>query len=140
MKIKYVKINKNHIFQVIKLLDNNISSYIPKFKNSGKIWKFFSSQKNTFAIVALNKEVIVGYGFVVLEFKIRGGIACHAEDIVVEKKYRKLGIAKSIMDKLFSYAKKKKCYKISLQCRRGNIKFYKKCGYKVSGITMQKII
>ena len=140
MRIKFVKIDKSHIFQVINLLSKNISNYTPKFKNLRVIWRIFSLQKNNFAIVALNKKIIVGYGSAILEFKIRGGIACHIEDIVVEKKYRKFGIGKTIMNKLLNYAKKKNCYKISLQCRASNLKFYKKCGYTVNGITMQKLI
>lgn len=140
MRIKYVKINKNYILQVIKLLSDNISNYTPKFINLSRIWKIYSSQKNTFAIVALNEKKIVGYGSVILEFKIRGGIACHIEDIVVKEKYRKFGIGKFIMQKLYNYAKKKKCYKISLQCKNKNVKFYKKCGYEINGVTMQKLI
>ena len=107
MRIKFVKIDKSHIFQVINLLSKNISNYTPKFKNLSVIWRIFSLQKNNFAIVALNKKIIVGYGSAILEFKIRGGIACHIEDIVVEKKYRKFGIGKTIMNKLLNYAKKK---------------------------------
>jgi ribosomal protein S18 acetylase RimI-like enzyme len=140
MKIKYVKISKNYIFQVIKLLSNNISNYTPKFRNLSSIWKIYSSQKNTFAIVALNKKNVIGYGFAILEVKIRGGIACHIEDIAIEEKYRKFGIGKSIMQKLFKYAKMKKCYKISLQCKHNNVKFYKNCGYEINGVTMQKLI
>jgi glucosamine-phosphate N-acetyltransferase len=140
MRIKFIKINKSHIFQVIKLLNNNISSYIPKLNNLNKIWKNFFLQKNTFAIVALAKKNIIGYGFAILEYKIRGGIACHIEDIVVEKEYRKFGVGKSLMNELSNYAKKKNCYKMSLQCKSNNVKFYKKCGFKINGITMQKLI
>ena len=140
MKIKYVKINKNYVFQVIKLLSDNISNYTPNFRNLSRIWKIYSSQKNTFAIVALNKKNVVGYGFAILEFKIRGGIACHIEDIVVKEKYRKFGIGKFIMQKLHNYAKMKKCFKILLQCKHKNVKFYKNCGYEINGVTMQKLI
>ena len=44
------------------------------------------------------------------------------------------------MKELYDYAKKKGCYKLVLQCKKENIKFYEKCGYQINGICMQKII
>ena len=56
------------------------------------------------------------------------------------KDFRKSGVGRAIIDKLFVLAKKKGCYKVALQCKKHNISFYKKCKYKVNAITMQRLI
>ena len=141
MNISYIVFKKSHMKRVIELLKKNISYYEPKLKNYNQIWKLFSTKSNAFSIVALtNKKNIIGYGTIFLQYKIRGGATGAIEDIVVCKKYRKLGIGKKIINKLQLYAKKNKCYKLSLICKRSTVPFYKKCGLKVSRISMQKFI
>jgi glucosamine-phosphate N-acetyltransferase len=137
-KIFVRKIKKVDISFVIELLQS-ISNYKPSKKDYSKIWNKFNNQKNVHALVALINNKIVGYGSVVIETKIRGGKMGHIEDIVSHKKFRNIGIGKNIVNELFILAKKKGCYKISLQCKKHNTSFYKKCGYKINGITMQRI-
>ena len=137
-KIFVRKIKKVDISFVIELLQS-ISDYKPSKKDYSKIWNKFNNQKNVHALVALINNKIVGYGSVVIETKIRGGKMGHIEDIVSHKKFRNIGIGKNIVNELFILAKKKGCYKMSLQSKKHNTSFYKKCGYKINGITMQRI-
>ena len=47
-------------------------------------WKNFTSNTGTNSIVGLYENKIVAYGSIVIENKIRGDIAGHIEDIVVD--------------------------------------------------------
>ena len=133
------QIRKKDMSLVIELLQS-ISKYKPSKSKYPKIWNKFKNQKNIHALVAISDNIIVGYGSIVIETKIRGGKMGHIEDIVSHKDFRKNGVGKAILDKLFALAKKKGCYKVALQCKKHNIAFYKKCNYKVSAITMQRLV
>ena len=139
MVLKIRKALKKDIDQVTNLL-SQISPYKPTKKNYSKIWSNFKKQKHHHSIIAYQKNLILAYGTVFIETKIRGGKVGHIEDIVTHPKYQKIGIGKKILQKLYNIAKKEKCFKIMLQCQHKNLKFYKKCNYKKSGITMQRFI
>ena len=64
----------------------------------------------------------------------------HIEDIVSHPNYRKKGLGKFIVDGLFDVAKANGCYKVALQCREHNVKFYEKCNYELSGVAMQRFV
>ena len=140
MDIKYTKIKKYNFIEVIDFLINNLSDYKPKLKDYNRIRDSFFKQKNQYSIVAIYKKKIIGYGAIILEVKIRGSIAGHIEDVAVSKEFRKKGVGSKILKKLYAFAKKNKCYKISLQCKSRNINFYKKNKYFVNGTTMQILI
>ena len=133
------EIKKNDISFVIELLQS-ISKYKPSKREYPNIWNKFKNQKNIHALVATTNNKVVGYGSIVIETKIRGGKMGHIEDIVSHKSFRKIGIGKAIVDKLFILAKKKGCYKVALQCKKHNVSFYKKCNYKINAITMQRLV
>ena len=64
----------------------------------------------------------------------------HIEDMVSHSLFQKKGIGKAIVNALFNVAKVNGCYKIALQCKEYNVKFYEKCGYEVSGLVMQILV
>ena len=139
--IKIIKIQRKHFSQVVKLLSKNLTSFLPLLKNYQKIWKSFSSQKSMNAIVVLQKNIVIGYGTIFFERKIRGGNLGHIGDIVIDKKFQSKGLGRKIIKKLTEIGKKKNCYKISLQCsKKQHVRFYNKCGYKANGYVMQKIL
>ncbi len=125
--------------EVIELLQQISKFKVPEF-NKRDIWKNFSNQSNVYSLVALVEKKIVGYGSLVIEKKIRGGKMGHIEDIVSHKNYKKKDIGKTIVNGLFEIAKKKGCYKVSLQCTEHNVSFYEKCNYLKSGVAMQRLI
>ena len=139
MAVKIRKAINTDIEQIINLL-SQISPYKPQKKNYNKIWSNLKKQKQHYCIVAHQKNLMLGYGSIFIETKIRGGKVGHIEDIVTHPKYQKKGIGKKILQKLFNIAKKEKCFKMMLQCQPKNLKFYKKCNYKKSGIAMQRFI
>ena len=124
---------------VIELLQS-MSQFKPSKSEYLPIWNSFCQQTNVHSLVAIIDTQIVGYGSIVIETKIRGKKMGHIEDIVSHSLFQKKGIGKAIVDALFDVAKVNGCYKVALQCKKHNVKFYEKCGYEVSGLAMQMFL
>lgn len=139
MTFRIEKIKKKYLHAVIDLV-SQLSDYKPDKKFYEEIWQSFKTQKNSFSIVVLEEDKVVGYGFISFIMMIRGGKIAYIEDIICKKEYRKKGIGKNIIYNLINYAKKNKCYKIVLQCNNSNTSFYKNCGFKINGKCMQYFI
>jgi len=139
MNMEVTSTERKHVDEVMNLLQS-LSNFYPEKKNYDDLWDLFDQQENVFSVVVLDNDNVVGYGSIVIEVKIRGGKMAHIEDIVSHPDYRNMGIGKKIMDSLSNIAKQNYCYKIALQCREDKIEFYKKCGYEVSGCSMQMFL
>jgi GNAT superfamily N-acetyltransferase len=139
MKRVYKKMNIESVIAVNSMLSKYISPFILK-NNFKSAYKKLTLQKNNISIIACLKTKAVGYASINFNTSIRGGIRAYIEDVVVEKKYRKKGIGKSLLNVLLKYAKKKGCYKISLESKKKNINFYRSCGYKLNALTMRKTL
>ena len=137
--LKIEPMTRAHMTGVIDLLQQ-ISSFNPPLTQYDSIWKNFESQSHVFSVVASKKSNVVGYGSLVLEHKIRGGIMGHIEDIVVSSLHNNKGIGTLIVKSLFEIASKEGCYKVALQCQDRNLGFYKKCGFESSGTMLQRFI
>ena len=140
MKTKIVILKKNHLSEVYNLLMKNISKFKPLKKNYFRIWSNLSRQKNSYCFVLIKLNKVIGFGSIFFFLKVRGNMQGVIEDIVVDKKYRGLGLGKALLLRLFKKAKKQKCYKIILQSNKKQLIFYKKNGFKVHNISMQKIL
>jgi glucosamine-phosphate N-acetyltransferase len=134
-----VAIERQHMEEVIELLQS-MSSFQLKNEEYDDIWKDFKGQSNVHSVVVVEEDVVIGYGSVVIETKIRGGKIGHIEDIVSHNDYRKRGIGKMIVDSLYEIARTEGCYKVLLQCEEHNIPFYEKCGYELYGLAMQRLM
>lgn len=132
-------IEQTDMHSVIKLLQS-ISEFKPLKTEYSSNWTSYSKQTNVHSVVAIIDKRIVGYGAIVVEAKIRGGKMGHVEDIVSHSKYRKKGIGKAILGALLDVAKANGCYKIALQCKEHNVKFYENCDYEISGVAMQMFL
>jgi glucosamine-phosphate N-acetyltransferase len=135
IKTKPVKIQDYQ--KVIDMLQS-ISDFIPRDEDINDVWEAFISQDNLNGFSFFLDNELVGYGSVFYEIKIRGGKACHIEDIVVNENARGNKIGQFIIDYLVKEALKNNCYKVSLSCKENNIGFYEKCGFVQDGITMQR--
>ena len=138
-EIKIERVERKHMEEIINLLQT-ISIFRPSKDSYSKIWDAFDSQSHVFAIVITKNNLVLGYGSVVIEKKIRGGNVGHVEDVAVSELYKNQGIGKLIMEALYKLAIKEGCYKLILQSRPQNIEFYKKCGYVISGSCMQRFL
>ena len=95
MVIREVK--RSDLLAVTELLQG-LSAFIPQEFELENSWLGFISQANLLAIVAEIDGVVVGYGVLLTEEKIRGGKAGHIEDIVTHPDYRGIGIGRAITD------------------------------------------
>ena len=86
--------------------------------------------------------IIVANGTLIIEKKLihGGGKLGHIEDIVVDKTTRGMGLGKKLISFLIDYAKKKNCYKVTLDCNIKNKIFYEKCDLKYNGCQMVKYL
>ena len=134
LKVKKVQLDDFH--DIVNMLQS-ISKYTPSNEDIDEIWNKFSHQKNLNGFSFFLNNKIIGYGSILYETKIRGGIAGHIEDIVINHEYRGNGFGLFIINYLKEDAIKNKCYKVSLSCKEQNIEFYKKCGFNLDGVTMQ---
>jgi glucosamine-phosphate N-acetyltransferase len=87
-----------------------------------------------------NTIEFIGSGTIIFEPKIirNGKCVGHIEDIVVDKNYRSVGVAREIINELLSLAGDKNCYKVILDCKNNLSEFYEKLGFEKHGIQMSK--
>ena len=100
-------------------------------------WKNFISNTGANSIVGLYENRIVAYGSIVIENKIRGDIAGHIEDIVVDTTVRGKMVGVKLVKELVNIGKSKGCYRITLFCDEKLIKFYERNGFKVNNVMMK---
>jgi ribosomal protein S18 acetylase RimI-like enzyme len=137
--IEIVSLKQTHLEQVVRLMQQ-ISPYQPAVDTLELIWEQLESQKNVISLVVLNRDKVLGYGALLLERKVRGGVMGHIEDIVIDPSFQGQGLGKSLVLALVEIARSKECYKVGLHCGPHNVAFYEECGLVESGSSMQKIL
>ena len=105
-----------------------------------RAWKNFLKNTSVNSIVGIVGGKIVAYGSVVIENKIRGEVAGHIEDIVVDKSVGKKMGGTYLVKELIEICKKEKCYRITLFCNEKLINFYSRNGFKVKNVMMKKFL
>lgn len=108
-------------------------------RDKEKCWSLFSSCSSE-SLVGVYKDKVIAYGSLVLEYKIRGGISGHIEDIVVSDKIRNKKVGTNLIKNLIKIGEEKECYRITLFCKESLIGFYSKNGFEVNNITMKKFL
>ena len=138
-KVYFRNIEKEDFNQVFILLNQlkplDISKVDPE-----KAWDNFVNNSSSNSIVGIYDNKIVAYGSVVVENKIRGEVAGHIEDIVVDSEVRGKMIGVYLIKELLKVAKSKGCYRITLFCKESLINFYSRNGFKVNNIVMKKYL
>lgn len=106
-------------------------SHIHEIEKMGHIYICYSKTID-------NKIYIIGSGTIIYEPKLirNGKYVGHIEDIVVDKTYRSMGIARKIINQLLSFAKEKNCYKVILNATVEISIFYEKIGFEKKGLEM----
>ncbi len=68
----------------------------------------------------------------------QGRPAAYIENVVTDKKYRRQGIGKKLVDECLKIARRWNCYKVNLICELELARFYGKSGFeKFKGIAMR---
>ena len=133
------KVKKEHLSQVHKLL--NQLKLIDKNKiDLDLAWDNFSQNTSVNSIVGILDDKIIAYGSIIIENKIRGEVAGHIEDIVVDENYRGLYIGNKLINELVNISKKNNCYRVTLFCKEHLTKFYSRIGFKVDSVNMKKYV
>ena len=138
-KVQFRPIKKSDLDEVFILL-NQLKEIDLGSVQKQKAWDDFVSNSSSNSIVGIFNKKIVAYGSIVIENKIRGEVAGHIEDIVVDKEVRGKMVGVSLIRELIAIAQKKSCYRITLFCKEKLEKFYSRNGFKVDSILMKKYI
>jgi len=84
----------------------------------------------TFVVEDKGSARIIASASLILEPKFRYTEKCgHLEDVCVAKAHQGKGVGKKLISHVVQYAKKKKCYKVILNCNDQNLPFYTKLGF-----------
>lgn len=138
-KVIFRKVIKEDLDRVFKIL-NQLKELNIESIDKESAWNSFNQNKSSKSIVGVLDNEIVAYGSIVIENKIRGEVAGHIEDIVVDKNYRGRFIGENLIKELINIGKKNSCYRITLFCKENLENFYSRQGFKKSSINMKKYL
>tara|TARA_R110000823_G_scaffold82039_3_gene186235 strand:+ start:1701 stop:2129 length:429 start_codon:yes stop_codon:yes gene_type:complete len=129
-------IERNDLYKVFSLLQQ-LTKIDYSDRDEDECWDKFISNNSSNSIIGIYDNEIVAYGSIVIENKIRGEVAGHVEDIVVDNKARGKNIGVDLIKELVKIAKDKKCYRVTLLCDEDLSNFYTKNGFMRNGIAMK---
>ena len=138
-KVIFRNIEKKDLDQVFVLL-NQLKQIEIDTIDKDKAWSDFINNTSSNSVVGLYNDKIVAYGSVVIENKVRGEVAGHIEDIVVDSEVRGKMIGVSLIKELIKVAKNKGCYRITLFCKETLVNFYGRNGFEVNNVVMKKYL
>ena len=138
-KVIFRNIEKKDLDQVFVLL-NQLKQIEIDTIDKDKAWSDFINNTSSNSVVGLYNNKIVAYGSVVIENKVRGEVAGHIEDIVVDSEVRGKMIGVSLIKELIKVAKNKGCYRITLFCEETLVNFYGRNGFEVNNVVMKKYL
>ena len=138
-KVIFRNIEKKDLDQVFILL-NQLKQIDIDNIDKDKAWSDFINNTGSNSVVGLYNDKIVAYGSVVVENKVRGEVAGHIEDIVVDSEVRGKMIGVSLIKELIKVAKNKGCYRITLFCKETLVNFYGRNGFEVNNVVMKKYL
>tara|TARA_B100001248_G_scaffold221975_1_gene178326 strand:+ start:1574 stop:1996 length:423 start_codon:yes stop_codon:yes gene_type:complete len=138
-KVIFRNIEKKDLDQVFVLL-NQLKQIEIDTIDKDKAWRDFINNTGSNSVVGLYNDKIVAYGSVVVENKVRGEVAGHIEDIVVDSEVRGKMIGVSLIKELIKIAKNKGCYRITLFCKETLVNFYGRNGFEVNNVVMKKYL
>jgi len=112
-KISFRNIIESDIEEVSILL-NQLKEMDLSSINYSNAWKNFILNSSSNSIVGILEDKVVAYGSIVVENKIRGEVAGHIEDIVVDERARGKMLGVKLIKELIEIGKSKGCYRITL--------------------------
>ena len=138
-KVIFRNIERKDLDQVFLLL-NQLKNMDISTVDKDKAWSDFINNTGSNSVVGLYNDKIVAYGSVVIENKLRGEVAGHIEDIVVDSEVRGKMIGVSLIKELIKVAKNKGCYRITLFCKETLVNFYARNGFEINNVVMKKYL
>ena len=138
-EIKFREILKDDLEDVFLLL-NQLKEKDVNTIDLESAWESFKSNSSSNSIVGIYNDKVIAYGSIIVENKIRGDIAGHIEDIVVDNTVRGKMVGVKLVKELVDIGKTKGCYRITLFCDEKLIKFYERNGFKVNNVMMKSFL
>ena len=138
-KVIYRNIERKDLDQVFILL-NQLKQIDTSSIDKDRAWNNFKNNTGSNSIVGVYNGKVVAYGSVVIENKVRGEVAGHIEDIVVDSDVRGKLIGVSLIKELIKVSKIKGCYRITLFCKENLVNFYARNGFEVNNLVMKKYL
>jgi glucosamine-phosphate N-acetyltransferase len=138
-EIDFRAVKRSDLKEVVVLLNQLKEIDVSKI-NLNKAWSDFISNSSSNSIVGIYNNKIVAYGSLVVENKIRGEVAGHIEDIVVDSNVRGKMIGVALIKELIKIGEIKGCYRITLFCKETLVKFYSRNGFEVNNVVMKKYL
>jgi glucosamine-phosphate N-acetyltransferase len=95
----------------------------------------FDKIKTEIWVIEDNNKIIASASLL-LEQKIihECGVVGHLEDVIIDEKYRSIGLGKFIICKMVNIAKERGCYKLIGDCKPELVEFYKKNGFESNNV------
>ena len=121
----------------VSILLNQLKKMDISSINYNDAWNRFISNSSSNSIVGIFEDKVVAYGSIVVENKIRGEVAGHIEDIVVDDRVRGKMLGVKLVKELVEIGKSKGCYRITLFCDKKLIQFYERNGFEVNNVMMK---
>ena len=138
-EIDFRAVKRSDLKEVVVLLNQLKEIDVSKI-NLNKAWGDFISNSSSNSIVGIYNNKVVAYGSLVVENKIRGEVAGHIEDIVVDSDVRGKMIGVALIKELIKIGEIKGCYRITLFCKETLVKFYSRNGFEVNNVVMKKYL
>ena len=138
-EIDFRAVKRSDLKEVVVLLNQLKEIDVSKI-NLNKAWSDFTSNSSSNSVVGIYNNKVVAYGSLVVENKIRGEVAGHIEDIVVDSNVRGKMIGVALIKELIKIGEIKGCYRITLFCKETLVKFYSRNGFEVNNVVMKKYL
>ncbi len=138
-EIDFRAVKRSDLKEVVVLLNQLKEIDVSKI-NLNKAWSDFISNSSSNSIVGIYNNKVVAYGSLVVENKIRGEVAGHIEDIVVDSDVRGKMIGVALIKELIKIGEIKGCYRITLFCKETLVKFYSRNGFEINNVVMKKYL
>jgi len=138
-EIDFRAVKRSDLKEVVVLLNQLKEIDVSKI-NLNKAWSDFISNSSSNSVVGIYNNKVVAYGSLVVENKIRGEVAGHIEDIVVDSNVRGKMIGVALIKELIKIGEIKGCYRITLFCKETLVKFYSRNGFEVNNVVMKKYL
>ncbi len=113
----------------------------------GELIKIINDKNTPILVAADENDIVRGYAFCIFQEHKSGSLTdiktLYIDDLCVDEDYRGQHIGTLLYNAVLDFAKKNKCYNVTLNvwsCNESAMKFYEKCGLKPQKVGMETIL
>lgn len=112
-----------------------------------ELMEIINDEKKPILVAADENDIVRGYAFCIFQEHKSGSLTdiktLYIDDLCVDEDYRGQHIGTLLYNAVLDFAKKNKCYNVTLNvwsCNESAMKFYEKCGLKPQKVGMETIL